>query len=81
MITAYNPTGNSISERIKQTITRVLQASQQTPIKMSLKMNCAFKNQYSYSLKDSPQEKQYGHSLFDTLHSNQENSLEIELLK
>lgn len=57
MATPYNPTGNSISERINQTITRVLRANRNLKIQKALALvNWALQNQYNRSIGCSPHE-------------------------
>ncbi|MGL5707258.1 MAG: reverse transcriptase domain-containing protein [Aeromonas sp.] len=69
--TAYNPTGNSISERINQTITRVLQTNKHVRLKSLVKLiNFTLQNQYHRSLGGSPYELRYGRSNFDPLYRN-----------
>ena len=63
---AYNPTGNSISERLNQTITRVLQAQQQQPIRQVLKqINWVLQNQPRRDTRLSLYEIRYQRSAFD----------------
>ena len=66
MTTTYNPTGNSISERLNQTITRVLQVNQKQPLKRIIKkINWTLQNQYHRSLNCSPHELKYKYSMYD----------------
>lgn len=62
----YNPTGNSISERLNQTITRVLQVSEPTTIKKIIsKINYVLQNQNHRTLDASPFELCKRRSNFD----------------
>lgn len=69
LATPFNPTGNSISERINQTITRVLKTNKTIPLRIVLqKINYTLQNQYNRHLKASPFEIVYKYSPFDPLH-------------
>lgn len=64
--TPYNPTGNSISERINQTVNRVLQTSKRIPIKRIIRrINFVLQNQPHRVLMCSPYEIRFGKSNFD----------------
>lgn len=64
--TTYNPTGNSISERINQTISRVLQVSQRMKLKEVLKkLNTTLQNMTHRVLEASPHEIVKLKSIFD----------------
>lgn len=61
--TPYNPTGNSISERINQTITRVMQTHKGERLREVIKkINYVLQNQYHSRLACSPQEFRTGKS-------------------
>lgn len=63
--TPYNPTGNNISERINQTITRVLQVTKREKIQKVMKMiNFVLQHQPHRVLGCSPHELRYKKSLF-----------------
>lgn len=64
--TSYNPTGNSISERINQTITRVLMANKKVKLRQLIKkVNHTLQNQPHRSLGASPHEIVKRFSIFD----------------
>ncbi|KAI4292771.1 hypothetical protein PAPHI01_2045 [Pancytospora philotis] len=66
--TAYNPTGNSISERINQTLSKVLQASSHMPIRHVIcRINQVLQHQPHRPLRASPFEIRYQYSTFDPL--------------
>ncbi|MEG0362118.1 MAG: reverse transcriptase domain-containing protein [Longicatena sp.] len=77
LTSAYNPTGNAISERINKTITRVLQANIRKPLRKVIKtINFVLQNQTHKTLKASPHELRFGFSNFDTLRRINERSIE-----
>lgn len=71
LATAYNPTGNSISERINQTISRVLQTSQHQKVcKVIEKINFVLQNQHNRMLGAAPHELCKQFSVFDPISRN-----------
>ena len=73
----YNPTGNSISERLNQTIAKVVRLNKQASISsVTNKINWVLQNTYSSSLKASPHEVRFGVSNYDPLHRNLTGLLE-----
>lgn len=64
--TPYNPQGNSISERINQTITRVLRTQINCKLKPTLlKLNWVLQNQHHRVMKCSAYEARFGCSQLD----------------
>lgn len=64
--TAYNPTGNSISERLNQTITRVLQMNRRKPLcEVVGKIHWSLQHTPHRTLGASPYELRYMRSAYD----------------
>ncbi len=77
----YNPTGNSTSERLNQTILRVLKTNQNSNILEVLrKAEKTLNWNYHYALGMSPYEKVHGRSPFwtDTIENRKEKSKNME---
>ena len=73
----YNPTGNSISERINQTIARVIRMNKSLPlIKITPKIEMALQLSYHRSINSSPHELVYKWSPLDPLRRISDFSLE-----
>lgn len=78
LATAYNPTGNSISERINQTLTRVLKTKISKSLDEALhRINWTLQNQSNRNLGASPHELVQGYSAFDPSHRDTSHLLNL----